>query len=60
MWVRLGLAIVKSLAEAHGGQFVLESEVGVGTKAYVVLPATCIIHATDEAESFKRTALAYP
>ncbi len=56
----LGLAIVKGLAEAHGGQFVLESEVGVGTRAYVVLPATCIIHATGEAEGFKRTALAYP
>lgn len=34
----LGLPIVKSLVELHGGSFVLASEVGVGTTATVILP----------------------
>ena len=35
----LGLAIVKGFAEAHDGDVALESEVGVGTKVTVYLPA---------------------
>jgi PAS domain S-box-containing protein len=35
----LGLPIVKSLVELHGGQFSVESAVGKGTKVTMVLPA---------------------
>jgi len=35
----LGMAIVKSVAEAHGGTITLTSEVGVGTTVEVSLPA---------------------
>ena len=35
----LGLPIVGALVELHGGDFQLESVVGVGTTAYVMLPA---------------------
>jgi len=34
----LGLPIVKHLVELHGGHFILESEVGIGTKATIWLP----------------------
>ncbi len=36
----LGLPITKGLAELHGGTFTLESELGVGTRAIITLPAT--------------------
>ena len=36
----LGLALVRGLAELHGGRAWLESEFGNGTTAYVVLPVT--------------------
>lgn len=35
----LGLPLVKAFAEAHSGQFALESQQGVGTKARITLPA---------------------
>jgi two-component system cell cycle sensor histidine kinase PleC len=35
----LGLALVRGLAELHGGRAWLESEYGKGCRAYVVLPA---------------------
>jgi len=35
----LGLALVRGLAELHGGRAWLESEYGKGTRSYVVLPA---------------------
>lgn len=34
----LGLAIVKSLVRLHGGSLTFESELGVGTKVYVMIP----------------------
>ncbi len=34
----LGLTLVQMLCEIHGGQFILESEVGVGTTCTVVFP----------------------
>ena len=37
--VGLGLPLAKKLVELHGGVLVLESTVGVGTTARVILPA---------------------
>ncbi|HEY1384960.1 MAG TPA: ATP-binding protein [Dongiaceae bacterium] len=43
----LGLPIVKSLVELHGGQFQIESAVGKGTKITMTMPAQKMdIHAT--------------
>lgn len=39
----LGLPLVKSLAEAHGGTFKLESQLGAGTTATVRLPASRVV-----------------
>ncbi len=36
----LGLPLCKSLVDLHGGQFVIESDVGVGTTVRVVFPAS--------------------
>jgi two-component system cell cycle sensor histidine kinase PleC len=36
----LGLALVKSLAQLHGGEFAIESAVGKGTTVTVTLPLT--------------------
>ncbi len=36
----LGLAICHKIVEAHGGEIFLESEVGKGTTAVIILPAT--------------------
>jgi signal transduction histidine kinase len=36
----LGLAIAKEIVEAHGGTIAVNSEVGVGTKFSIMLPAT--------------------
>ncbi len=35
----LGLSLVRLLTEAHGGTFKLESELGVGTAAHIILPS---------------------
>jgi signal transduction histidine kinase len=40
----LGLPIVAALAELHGGNLEIQSEVGVGTKATVWLPKERVIH----------------
>ncbi|MBV8538732.1 MAG: histidine kinase [Alphaproteobacteria bacterium] len=39
----LGLPLVKALTELHGGRFVLESTVGVGTTATMVFPRQRIV-----------------
>ncbi len=39
----LGLPLVNSLAEAHGGTFKLESQLGVGTTAVVRLPPERVV-----------------
>ncbi len=39
----LGLAIVKSIINMHGGEFTLESELGVGTTAIITLPAARVL-----------------
>ena len=43
----LGLALTKSFVEMHGGDIHLESEVGVGTKVTVRLPAGRVRHDDD-------------
>lgn len=46
----LGLPITKSLIEMHDGEFMLESTVGAGTRATMILPASRLIWTkTDEA-----------
>lgn len=39
----LGLPLCKMLVELHGGKFILESEVGKGTNAGFILPASRVI-----------------
>jgi two-component system, cell cycle sensor histidine kinase PleC len=41
----LGLPIVKSLVELHGGRFTLESAPGLGTIARIRLPRERIVEA---------------
>ncbi len=47
----LGLPLTKTLVEAHGGRFLLESEPGKGTKATVLFPAERVIGGADAASS---------
>ena len=44
----LGLALVRGLAELHGGRAWLESEYGKGCRAYVVLPAEPPVQTNDQ------------
>ncbi len=39
----LGLPLAKSLTELHGGEFLLVSQIDVGTTVTVRLPATRIV-----------------
>jgi signal transduction histidine kinase len=39
----LGLTLVRSMIEVHGGSLTLESEVGFGTKATLTFPANRIL-----------------
>lgn len=41
----LGLTIVKRLVELHGGWFLLESQVGIGTQARIELPPERVVSA---------------
>ena len=34
----LGLPLVRSMAELHGGSLTIESEIGIGTRAKISLP----------------------
>jgi two-component system cell cycle sensor histidine kinase PleC len=43
----LGLALTKSLVELHGGQFTIESEIGIGTTVTVKLPKVAVSSETD-------------
>ena len=45
----LGLALTRSLVEMHGGRFVIESELGVGTTVTIYLPVQQPDEATGEA-----------
>lgn len=40
----LGLSIVNSLVDLHNGKFILESEVGKGTIATIVIPSDRVLH----------------
>ncbi len=40
----LGLSVVDTVARRHGGQFVLQSEVGRGTRARLQLPLAQLTH----------------
>jgi two-component system cell cycle sensor histidine kinase PleC len=51
--VGLGLPIVKSLAELHGGRFSIESELGHGTITRLHLPKERIVDADADVESVK-------
>jgi signal transduction histidine kinase len=55
--VGLGLPIVKSLAELHGGRFTIESEMGRGTITRLHLPKERLVDAADEAEPSHQTSL---
>jgi signal transduction histidine kinase len=54
----LGLPLVKSLVELHGGRFSLRSELGSGTTAEVYLPKERVLHLTtsDVEERYPVTA----
>ncbi|MDX1483909.1 MAG: ATP-binding protein [Alphaproteobacteria bacterium] len=47
----LGLPITKALVELHGGTLGIESEVGMGTRAIVHLPATRVVDRREESGS---------
>ncbi len=55
----LGLALVRSLAELHGGSMSIESELGTGTKVIVTLPKVpyCAIDAAPAVEAEAEPAL---
>jgi len=52
----LGLPIVRGLVEAHGGKFVLESEVGKGTRAIIHWPPRCVLDRAQVDEPQARIA----
>lgn len=43
----LGLAVVESVAKRHGGEFILNSELGVGTSATVRLPLAQLLASSN-------------
>ena len=50
----LGLSIVRRLAELHGGSFRLESTLDIGTRAYIILPASRVV--PDDSEDLRPAA----
>ena len=49
--VGLGLPIVKSLIELHGGTFTLSSQIGSGTTARVHLPSDRVLHGGERLQA---------
>lgn len=45
--IGLGLTLVRTLSELHGGELVLDSTLGVGTEAVVRLPASRVLDITQ-------------
>lgn len=45
--IGLGLTLVRTLSELHGGELVLNSTLGAGTEAIVRLPASRVLHRTQ-------------
>jgi signal transduction histidine kinase len=46
----LGLPLVRAMMELHGGRFVLDSTVGVGTKAKIIFPRERIVDPAETAQ----------
>lgn len=46
MGAGLGLPLAKAIAEMHGGQLILQSQKGAGTRAIIKLPGVRILHNT--------------
>ncbi len=51
--VGLGLAITKRLVDLHSGEIKIQSELGIGTKANVILPADRVITSLHAREAFE-------
>lgn len=47
----LGLPLARAMIELHGGELSLESEVGKGTKVFIVLPAHRVEHSVNPRDS---------
>jgi two-component system, OmpR family, phosphate regulon sensor histidine kinase PhoR len=45
----LGLSIVKHIMQRHGGELMVESEVGKGSRFRLMFPAARVRHASDSA-----------
>ncbi|MFK9762177.1 ATP-binding protein, partial [Escherichia coli] len=45
----LGLSIVKHVMQRHGGELMIQSEVGKGSRFRLVFPAARVRHASDSA-----------
>jgi len=57
--VGLGLSIVRTIVEAHGGRLGVESRVGDGTRITITLPPDCVAEATSKMpERSAKTAVA--
>lgn len=54
----LGLMVVRAVAEAHQGRFVLRSKVGRGTSALVELPLLADFYAAAQTEAHAKSAAA--
>jgi len=50
----LGLSLVKSMVEMHDGEFWLESDLNIGTTAFIRLPAQRVLAPIDDKTNSKR------